>query len=224
MLAACKKPKKVVTSTNAGVEFTQLVASEPDESLPLVVAIHGLGGAPEHWVDGFSHFPGRATIALPRGFERHEKGFRWFPWSTDFESATFAADIDSAEQRLWRGIADLAGKRRVVVTGFSEGGILTYRIALRHADVVAGAFPVSGAIPPKLRPQARGKAAPIVAYHGTTDPIVPIEHDRATVTALSQLGYAATLREYAGVGHAPNDKMHDDVTADMVKVIASAKL
>lgn len=220
-LAACTKPKKVESSVHGGVDFKQLVPREADPALPLIVAIHGLGGAPEHWVDGWMPFPGRATIALPRGFDRHEKGFKWFPWNPDMKSEQLAADVTAAEERLWRGIEALAASRRVIVAGFSEGAILSYVMALRHPDKVVHAFPVAGACPTALLPKNRPRCAPIDAFHGTADDIIPVQLDRDTVAAFKEQGAQIELREYAGVRHSATDEMHKVLFDLMTKALSS---
>src|SRR4051812_27046863 len=92
-LGACSKSRNVTAAVHAGVDFKVLVPREVDTVYPLVVAIHGIGGAPEHWIDGFKNFPGRAQIALPRGFAKHEEGFSWFPWSANMRDDKLAADV-----------------------------------------------------------------------------------------------------------------------------------
>ncbi len=223
LLPACGKPRKIQSSVHAGVDFKQLVPKDPDPALPLIVAIHGLGGAPEHWVDGWMPFPGRATIALPRGFDRHENGFRWFEWNADLANEKLTADVAAAEERLWKGIVELAGSRRVIVAGFSEGAILSYVMAVRHPDVIVRAFPVAGACPPALLPKKGARTAPITAFHGTVDDIIPIEKDRATAAAFRAEGNEVELAEYPGVRHSATDEMHAKLFADMQKALEAGR-
>ena len=219
LIAACSKSRKVRSSVHAGVDFKELVPNQPDDTMPLVVAIHGLGGAPEHWVDGWMHFPGNAHIALPRGFDRHEEGFSWFPWSADMKSEKLAADVAAAEERLWKGVAALAAGRRVVVAGYAQGAVLSFVMASRHPDAIAGVFPVAGACPEALFPKNKARAAPVIAFHGTADDVVAVQLARDAVNAFKQQGNVAEMREYAGVHHSPTDKMHDDLNAEMVKTL-----
>jgi phospholipase/carboxylesterase len=219
LVSACGKPRTARSSVHAGVDFTELVPRKPDETLPLVVAIHGLGGAPEHWVAGWTPFPGNARIVLPRGFDRHEEGFSWFPWSADMKSDKLAADVAAAEERLWKGVEALAGGRRVVVAGFTQGAILSFVMAARHPDAIVHAFPVVGACPTALFPKAR--AAPLTAYHGTADDVLPIQVVRDAVDTLKRFGSEAQLREYAGVRHTATDAMHDDLRRDMQKALGA---
>src|SRR5215212_2321062 len=96
LLTACgkKSTRTAKDASHAGVDFKVLVPNEAnDDKYPLVVAIHGQGGAPEHWVLPWGKFPGKAQIALPRGFTKEGEGFSWFPWSTDMKSEKLAADV-----------------------------------------------------------------------------------------------------------------------------------
>lgn len=221
---ACSKPRRVLTSVHGGIDFTELVHKEPDDSLPLVVAIHGLGGAPEHWIAGWTPFPGRARIAMPRGFDRHEEGYSWFPWSgspTSMKDPKLAADVGAAEERLWKGIAARAGGRPVILAGYTQGAILSFVMAARHPEAVVRAFPMVGSCPDALFPKEKARAAPLTAYHGTADEIFPIQIVRDAVSAFKQTGNDAVLREYAGVRHTATDQMHTDLNADMLKALAT---
>ena len=219
LLPACSKSRKVRSSVHAGVDFKELVPLQPDDSMPLVVAIHGLGGAPEHWVEGWMRFPGNAHIVLPRGFHAHEEGFSWFPWSTDMKSEKLASDVGAAEERLWKAVAELAARRRVVVAGFTQGAILSFVMAARHPEAIAGAFPVVGACPEALLPRNKARAAPLIAFHGTADDVLPIQLVRDAVKAFKEQGNEAEIREYAGVRHTATDQMHADLNAEMLKTL-----
>lgn len=222
-LFACSKPRNAIDSNHAGIVFKELVHKEPDDGLPLVVAIHGNGGAPAHWVEPWTKFPGRARIVIPQGFDKFEEGFAWFPWVTDLKSEKLGADVSSAEEKLWKGIADLAGSRRVIVAGYEQGATLCYLLALRHPDVVLHAFPVAGACPTALFPKEKTKCAPITAYHGKLDEVIPLEAARASIDAFAKQGVTATLKEYDRVRHRPSDQLHTDLDADMVKALAASR-
>jgi len=216
---ACSKPRRVTSSVHAGIDFTELVHKEPDDTLPIVVAIHGLGGAPEHWIEGWMPFPGRARIVLPRGFERHEEGFSWFPWATNMKDSKLASDVGAAEERLWKGIVDLSGGRPVIVAGFTQGAILSFVMASRHPGAIVHAFPVVGSCPDALLPKEKARAAPVTAYHGTADETLPIQVVRDAVNAFKQGVNEALLREYPGVRHTATDQMHLDLKGDMQKAL-----
>lgn len=228
LLAACKKKEpaatRVATKTSHGaVSFLELTPPEPDPTLPLVVAVHANEGSPESWVEGFSRFPGRATILLPRAFLTLRDGaFSWFQWplTNDIASNKLAMDVSSVEERLAAGIAARSGGKRVAVCGYTEGAMLALVLA-RRTDLVLGAYGIAAACPVPLFPKK--PAAPIVAYHGTKDDVLALNAARETVKAFKAAGGEATLREYEGAGHSPTDQMHADLDADIVRALEAAR-
>lgn len=222
-LSCAEKPRKVAKSHHGGVEFKELVHKQPDDLLPLVVALHGNGGAPEHWVSGWMNFPGRVSVAIPRGFLKEGEGYSWFPWNPAVDDEKLASDVSAAEERLWKGIVALAAGRRVMVAGHTQGAMLSFVMALRHPDAIVRAFPVVGHCPKGLLPKDSRRVAPVTAYHGVADDVVPIAAVRESVEAIKKNGGDALLREYPGVKHTATDKMHEDLRADMKEACAAGK-
>lgn len=217
-LGGCSRPRQAApswprTSTYEGVEMIELFPNGADESSPLVVAIHGMGDRPERWVDDWKTFPGRAEIVLPRAFDAYGGGFSWFPLAEGMTDAELGAAVGGAEERLWKAITKARGTRRVIVTGFSQGGILSFAIAARHSAELLHAFPVSGSCPGPLLPQKGVRAAPIAAFHGSADRVLDVKWGREAVNAFKERGNEATLREYEGVGHTVSPEMRHDVFA-----------
>jgi phospholipase/carboxylesterase len=217
---ATTKPTWPRTTTHAGVEMLELYPSDADEKAPLIVAIHGRGDRPQHWVEGWRSFPARAEIVMPRAFTPWGDGYSWFKLDESMSDEAISAEVGAAEAKLWPGLLELAAGRKMVVTGFSQGGILSFVLAARHADVVTHAFPISGACPKGLLPKEN--AAPITAFHGTVDNVIPIQWDRAGVEALKSSGHQVELREYEGIAHSISPQMRQDWRAELVKAISTA--
>ncbi len=201
----------------------ELFPNDADESSALIVAVHGMGDRPDRWVDDWRRFPEKCQIALPRAFDPYSGGFSWFPLRENMTDEELGAVVSSSEARLWKGIAKLAGKRRVIVTGFSQGGILSFAMAARHPDVVIRAFPIAGSCPGPILPQNKARAAPISAFHGTSDPILDIKWGREAVHAFKEQGNEATIKEYEGVGHTITPQIHDDVWEAIRKTLATPR-
>lgn len=63
---------------------------------------------------------------------------------------------------------------RQYITGFSNGGIMTYRMACSAADKFAAFAPVGGAFYFEMRSECRGHPpAPIAIFHGSADASIP---------------------------------------------------
>jgi phospholipase/carboxylesterase len=210
----------------AGVRYLERLTggATAGERVPLIVAIHGLGDRPESFVQLFATFGAKARLVVPYG-EPWRDGYSWFsPGSLD-DAAKLAEGTSRAADRLAAMIDALsrawspAGKP--IVTGFSQGGMLTFTLAARHPEVVGAAFPVGGLIAPSLLPASLPMASaspPIVAFHGEADARVPVARARETVARMRAIGMNARLVEYPGVGHAIPPPMR----AELLRAIADA--
>jgi phospholipase/carboxylesterase len=149
----------------------------------------------------------RARVILPYGFNVAGEGFSWWSGPRDDE-ARFAEDTRRAADRLAAMLDELVRRRptvgKPIVTGFSQGGMLSFTIAVLHPEAVRAAFPVGGRLAEPLWPSAWPAGAPrplIHAFHGAADDVVPIEGARGTVRRLAEVGLTADLVEYPGLGH-----------------------
>ncbi len=205
----CNRDSAVAPDTRgeiAGMRYLEHMTggARPDERVPMIVALHPMGGDPANLLPLLRNYRRRARIILPYG---HPSGgmYIWY----DSVRADVAAPIVAPEaDRLAATLAALVTARPTVgkplVTGFSQGGIMTFALAVTHPDVLAAAFPISGMLPPSLYPSAAHSPEllpPVTAFHGATDLAVPTEGARASIAELRRAGYTAELREYAGIAH-----------------------
>ena len=145
---------------------------------PLVIGIHGRGSTRENFSRIFRDFSQRVQIAMPQAFMRYGDGFSWFQLTRSQTDAEFAAALDTAEQKLWAAMSEIARGRRMFVTGFSQGGMLSYVLAARHPREIAYAFPISGGAPRALLPRGRAASAPVYALHGASDDLIEVAFAR----------------------------------------------
>ncbi len=194
----------------AGVHFLIRHTGDIDESVqaPMVLAIHGLGDAPDRFAGLLDALQTPARIIFPRGLTAHGRGFSWFGGGP-----SRSPGIRDAAARLAKMIDVLTERYPTrdppIVTGFSQGGMLAYALAVRHGTKLTLAIPVSGALPPSLVPlQAPAGAPPIFGLHGDADAVVPIAATRTLTQLLRERGYRADLTEYPGIGHTVSPAMH----------------
>lgn len=211
------------TTTHEGIEMVELFPNGATESSPLIVFIHGMGGRPEHAIDWWSkRCPHKAHVLLPRAFDPLGDGYTWFEFRDGMTDEQFGAAVGAAEARLWRGLAAVAGNRHIIVTGFSQGGILSFAMASRHPDSIAYAFPISGSCPGPLLPKDKSHAAPLLAFHGTEDNVLALKWGREAVNAFKEQGNDAQIKEYAGVGHTITPQMRTDLMDAIGKALPRA--
>jgi polyhydroxybutyrate depolymerase len=148
----------------------------PGELLPVIVALHGLGGTGED----FEEYTGltdsattdRYIVAYPEGRPISDARQAWnagtccsSPGSTPADDIAFLASIfDQVEQ--YGG-----DPSRIYVVGFSNGGMLSYRAACDLGDRVAGIAVVSGAF--NVTNCGSTNPIPVIIIHGTADDTVP---------------------------------------------------
>jgi len=194
----------------------------------MVIILHGMGDQPgEHWFDAIPiDFPAR--VIMPQAPSAYHGGFSWFTYRVgDNEPEALGRGIAKAADRLGRALAVLRRQRptlgRPIVTGFSQGGMLSFALAVRHPDQLALALPISGTLPAPIWPTARGNAAPrppIRALHGTTDTVVPIEPTRALVAELARLGFDVSLQTFEGVGHTIAPEMKPAIARSLREAVS----
>ena len=213
----------------AGIHYLEIMTggAGPEDEVPMIVAIHGLGDEPKNFQHVLDAFPGRARVILPRAIDDHEPGWSWFPIrarSADVEG--LSRGIEEAADAIAPAVAELANSRptvgKPIVTGFSQGGMLTFALAVRHPQQFSGAVAVGGWLPPPMWPESAPADFPeLVALHGDADKAVKIQPTRDAVAHLSKLGVPVELHEYPGVGHAippaMRAELHQLLTARLTK-------
>ncbi|GGV27945.1 hypothetical protein GCM10010182_58570 [Actinomadura cremea] len=141
------------------------------ERLPLIVALHGGLNDPQYvreqsGLDAVADARGYA-VAYPKGLlgTWNAGACCWFArWAGVDDVAFLDRLIDTLVRQ---GVAD---RRRVFLTGFSNGGGMAYRYACERAGRVAGVAVVSGALAVGCTPD---RPISVLAFHGTWDPSVP---------------------------------------------------
>ncbi len=95
-----------------------------------------------------------------------------------------------------RGIA----AARIVLAGFSQGGVMALQTGLRHPERLAGIMALSCYVPLARTLAAEAsqtnRDAPIFMAHGLYDDLIPIAAARRSRDLLLQLGYRVQWHEY----------------------------
>ncbi len=214
-LTACRADPELV----ADLEYVEVVTVADDESvLPLLIAIHGLGDRPESFC-AFMQSGVRvpARIVCPRAPNEYGGGYSWFPPMRSLTSdAGLARAVEEAGDRVALLTQVLSRDPRMhgdpVVTGYSQGGMTSYYLALAHSDLYRAVVPIAGMLPASLRERepAGGEVA-LFGFHGKSDELVPYGEAKRTAAAFAQRWTDAALAEYDGVGHRMSTEMRRDV-------------
>lgn len=183
------------------------------EALPLLVVLHGLGDTPEAFIELYAELSVKARVIAVRAPDAWGEGSSWYPIDDPEKKprviAARAAEVAKLLSYL-RKTRPTLGKP--LVSGFSQGGVLSFAIASAHTESIAQAFPIAGALPSELWPKRKLVPAPqILAFHGEADRRIPLPDAEGTVRALTAQGASVTLKTYPGVGHAIPQTMRADL-------------
>ncbi len=96
---------------------------------------------------------------------------------------------------------------RVYVTGLSMGGFATWELLSRHGARFAAGLPIcGGGIPSYAKLLTR---IPIMTYHGSEDPIVPVTGTRIMYASIvKEGGELISYTEFDGAGHDIWDRVY----------------
>ena len=180
-----------------------LGGADAGDELPLVVALHGLGDSPEGFVLAYRGLDVPARLVLPAGPQRYLIGRTWYALNGATADPDIAATVARLAAFLEQLQEDWPTRGKPIVTGFSQGGILSFQLAADHPAALGAVLPVSGGL---TRPPADGvelpPSLPIRAFHGAEDTKVGADWAEASVAGLRERGADATLLTFDGVGHA----------------------
>ncbi len=141
---------------------------------PLMLSFHGYRNFPlfQQVFSGLDETADREGFVLvypkgsgdPLGF--NGSGCCGQAWEDGTDDVAFArAMLDKLEREL------CIDRRRVFVSGFSNGGFMAHRLACELSDRVAAIASVAGLIQPSSCTPAR--PMPVLQFHGTADETVP---------------------------------------------------
>lgn len=174
------------TTRSAVVHVPAAVAADARRRVPLVLHLHGFSGAPDASIattglveaadaDGFIvAFPQGTplVVALPGG----RTGYAWNAGGCCGVAVREEVDDVAFLRAL---IAELTATLpvdadRVVMSGHSNGAMMTWRFACEAGGVLAAAMPVAGSLETADPGACRPRGTSLLAVHGDADQIHPI--------------------------------------------------
>jgi phospholipase/carboxylesterase len=216
--SSAPKDETASTSKASPLTYEELVTggASTAQTLPMIIAVHGMGDRPENFKELFSDFPKAARVILPQAPKSYFSGYSWFdirfPISRSAEelSPGIRAAAKLVSTLLLKLSKELPTEGKPAITGFSQGGAISYAAAAMYPSFIAFAVPLSGAIPPSLYPpKSDVPPPPICAAHGDKDELIPIEGARQSVRAFNAAGGRASLTEIAGLRHTVDSSMRE---------------
>ena len=202
---------------------------DPDKTYPAVVLLHGRGAnmndlaglCPTIERERYIYVCPNAPIPVHIG--PGSVGYAWTPPGS-VSTPEDAAKIEDMLNTLFEEIVDdlPIDADRMVLGGFSQGGMMTYTLGLTNPGIFRGLVALSSRVNDDEDLRERlpvDRNQPILVVHGTADSMISIDDARRTVRFLEDEGYQPTYKEYA-MGH----EITQDVLNDVVPWIRSLLL
>ena len=151
---------------------------DPDVAMPLIVGLHGYTSSGEGLNSYFGLTPlsdeKGFILVTPTGLANADGSPYWNATNACCDFETFSTDDSGYLRDLIEAIQDELSidEKRVYVTGHSNGGFMSYRMACDHADLVAAIAPLAGATwldPAECNPS---EPVSVLHMHGTADPVI----------------------------------------------------
>jgi phospholipase/carboxylesterase len=179
---------------------TELIRAEQEMEPRLMIVLHGLGDSMEgyRWLPQAMQLPWLSYL-LVNAPDRYYTGFAWYPLDGDP-----GPGIERSRKLLFELLDQVRGggcaAEKIIVFGFSQGGLMAMEVGARYPHRLAGIVGVSGYVHEpdrllrELSPQARQQR--FLITHGTHDPLIPIQTVRPQMELLRQAGLRIDWREF----------------------------
>ncbi|MBN8616415.1 MAG: hypothetical protein J0L92_37865 [Deltaproteobacteria bacterium] len=198
------------------LRFLEIVVGtdEVDATLPLVVALHGIGDGPRIPDGGYLHRARAYRLVLPEAPLLFEAGRAWSTHrASDGQPELLAADLEARVPAIVELIEVLTATRptrgRPVLVGYSQGGHLAFVVGTQRPELFTAIVPMAAWLPPPLVPDGPpSRRTPIRGVHARDDERVPLAPTEALYDHLNALGWDARLEIVLG-SHAPSPAIED---------------
>jgi phospholipase/carboxylesterase len=186
---------------------------EGEGAFPTILTLHGRGANAFDLLGLAPHIcGGKFLVICPQGpletpVAPDTMGYAWYPMSLGGPPDVTA--ILSSRQKLQNFLDECLRRypidlKKLVVLGFSQGGVMAYSLALANPERFGALVVLSSWLPRELEAQLpmneNVQSLPTLVQHGTQDNMIEIARARDSLERLRKLRLPLTYREYE-MGH-----------------------
>lgn len=188
---------------------------------PLLLLLHGVGGNEQNLFSFADALPDNYLVVSARGpLTLGANSYAWF--QVDFSSGRPQINeiqAEAARVTLLDFIETLKkdldfDEKQVYLMGFSQGGIMSYSVALTEPEKIKGIAVMSGRLLPEVKPlvadEKRLAKLKIFVSHGKQDQVLHFPFATEAVDYLESKGLNPDFHQYDD-GHTVNQQMLADV-------------
>lgn len=202
----------------------------PTKDKPLIIFLHGYGSNEEDLfalrnalLPDYTYISVRAPLHLYGG------GYQWFSLQPPAGGLLQVAKELNDSHKLIESFVAAAAKKyetsadKIVLVGFSQGGIISYEFALKKPLSVRGMAALGSMMLPTLQQQITPgqnlQGLDVFIGHGVEDNRIPISSALAAQQILLKTSIKPEYHSYNGLGHSINDALMKDLHDWILKII-----
>lgn len=192
---------------------------DPEQPLPMVLALHGRGGSPQWFIRRIKKLRVPVRWVIPQAPRASGAGYAWLSRAPrHLERERLVDELTRASDQLAAMLPSLTERYptdgRPIVVGFSQGAMVAWSLAVRHPEQIELAVPIAGFLPEPVGETSRDPAGArprVIALHGRWDDRVEIGAARSSAKRATRLGVPVELRVHAEAGHQFTPRMRREL-------------
>jgi phospholipase/carboxylesterase len=188
---------------------------------PLLLLLHGVGGNEQNLFSFANDLPDNLLVVSARGpLTMGPESFAWFQVNfTSGHPQINEQQAEAARVTILNFIESLKNEldfddKQVYLMGFSQGGIMSYSVALTEPEKIKGIAVMSGRLLPEVKPliadEKRLEKLKVFVSHGRQDAVLQFPYATDALAYLQTKGINPEFHQY-DEGHTVNKQMFDDV-------------
>jgi phospholipase/carboxylesterase len=214
------------TIMNSNTEKPQLhyLVRQPKTKItkpPLLLLLHGVGGNEQNLFSFSNDLPDKFLVVSARGpLTLGGESFAWFQvnFANGYPQIN-EQQAEAARTTILDFIESLKSEfdfdeKQVYLMGFSQGGIMSYSVALTEPEKIKGIAVMSGRLLPEVKPliadEKRLEKLKVFISHGKQDAVLHLPFAIDANAYLQTKGLHPEFHQY-DEGHTINKQMFDDV-------------
>jgi phospholipase/carboxylesterase len=181
----------------------ELIVARDKSSKRLMVILHGLGDSMEgfRWLPPALNLPWMNYL-LVNAPDPYYVGYSWYDYA-----GSPAPGVTRSRNILGKLLDHLRESgfptEQTILSGFSQGCLMTLETGFRYNHQFAGMVGISGYVlsPSGIITEAtdEGKKQHVLVTHGTMDPLIPFAEVKGQIQQLQQAGLDVTWKEFRKV-------------------------
>jgi predicted esterase len=211
LLALVSFPGRSEVFEAAGFSYEMAAtSSDPDVKLPMVVALHFMGGSPETSREDYANIKKPARILLLAGPYKIEGGYSWFPdgyyeMEADAQARVTLETADRLSVFLSKVTQQYNTDGLPIITGYSQGADLAHVLAIHHGNQIGAIVPMGARFESEWYVGVEKETVfprEVILFHGETDTTVPITYSQSAQKFYQDKGVNVSLEAFPNTAHA----------------------